>query len=85
MAENMSLADQAVQVLAMVRAMGEGGMGIDRPERHAVRNLKREAEAILAEAFRRAEGLAYLARDLPELVQTVRNEEAQRAADVTGS
>lgn len=74
MADNMSLADRAVAALAAVSAMGEGGMGLDHPERHAVRNLKREAENVLREAFTRAEWLAYMAKDLPELVQAVRDE-----------
>lgn len=81
MAENRSLADCAVAALAAVAAIGEGAMTLDHPERHAVRNLKREAEGLLREAFNRAEGLAYMAKDLPDLVQSVRDEETKRHAE----
>ena len=40
MAENMSLADQAVQALAMVKAMDEN-LNMEHPERHAIRNMQR--------------------------------------------
>jgi hypothetical protein len=82
MAENLSLADRAIQALSAVAAIGEGGMGLDRPERHAVRNIKQEAETILSEAFIRAIGLAYLAKDLPEIVNAVRDEEAKKKESV---
>lgn len=67
---NMSLADQAVEVLAMVRTM-DADMTNDRPERHQVRNLKRMAEAEIAEGLRRAAELAWMAKDLPSLVAEV--------------
>jgi hypothetical protein len=58
-----SLADQAIAALASVRAMDDG---IDNtlPERHIVRSLKRNAEQILADAFRQVSNLAYLAADV---------------------
>ncbi len=65
MAENMSLADQAVQALAMVKAMDEG-VENEHPERYAVRSMKRVAEQALAAAFRNAIDVAWLAKDLQE-------------------
>ena len=70
MAENKSLADQAVEVLAMVRAM-TSDMTNDRPERHQVRNLKRLAEQAIADGFRQAAEFAWMAKDLPSLVAEV--------------
>jgi hypothetical protein len=74
-----SLADDAVSVLAAVRAMDEK-MDLDHPERHSVRTLKRMAEQVLADAFRQAQGLAYLATDLTSIVDVIRDEEAEKAA-----
>ena len=71
MAENMSLADQAVQALAMVKAMDASIENTD-PHRHIVRSLKRMAEARLSQAFREAQEMAYMAQDLPTLVDGVR-------------
>lgn len=70
MVENMSLADKAVEVLAMVKAM-DADMTNDRPERHQVRNLKRLAEAAIDEGLRRAAEFAWMAKDLPSLVAEV--------------
>jgi hypothetical protein len=64
MAENMSLADQAVQALAMVKAMDEG-LTNDDPHRHIVRSMKRIAEQNIAAALRGAIDLAWLAKDVP--------------------
>ena len=58
-----SMADNAVDAIAAVRAMGEG-LPIDAPERHTVRSLKRIAEDILTTAMRQARGLAYEAESL---------------------
>ncbi len=77
---NMSLADQAVEVLGMVRAM-DADMTNDRPERHQVRNLKRMAEAAIAEGLRRAAEFAWIAKDLPSLVAEV---DKQARKDVAG-
>lgn len=71
MAENTSLADQAVQALAMVRAMDASIENTD-PHRHLVRSLKRMAEARMAQAFREAQEMAYMAQELPALVDGVR-------------
>ena len=65
MAENMSLADQAVQALAMVQAMDEG-VDNEHPERHVVRSMKRVAQQALAAAFRNAIDVAWMAKDLQE-------------------
>lgn len=71
----LSLADKAVDAIAAVRAMGEG-LGMEHPERHAVRDLKRAAEAILETALHQARGLAYTAEGLST---DMRKEEAARA------
>lgn len=84
---NMSLADQAVHVLALVRAMDASIQNTD-PHRHIVRALKRMAEKRLSDAFDEAQGLAYLAQDVPSLVDGVRLRtmkelvDAQPAAEV---
>ena len=78
MAENMSLADQAVQALAMVKAMDEG-VELEHPERHAVRNMKRVAEQTIATAMRTAIDLAWQAKDLREMMRGV--EAATKPAD----
>ena len=80
MAEARSLADEFVEVLAMVRAM-DCNMTNDRHERHQVRSLKRMAEAAIAEGLRRAAECAWLAKDLPSLVAEV---EKQTRKDVAG-
>lgn len=67
MAENMSLADQAVQALAMVKDM-DAGLDMEHPERHAVRNLQRLAEQQIAAGFRIAIDLAWQSKDLRKLV-----------------
>ena len=73
---HQSLADKAVDAIAAVRAMGEG-LGMEHTERHAVRDLKRAAEAILETALHQARGLAYTAESLST---DMREEEAARAA-----
>ena len=65
MAENMSLADQAVQAIAMVKDMDKG-VDNEHPERHVVRSMKRVAEQALAAAFRNAIDVAWMAKDLQE-------------------
>lgn len=66
MAENMSLADQAVQALAMVKAMDDG-ITMEHPERHAVRSMQRVAEQAIAAGLRTAIDLAWQAKDLRKL------------------
>ena len=75
MAESMSLADQAVQALAMVKAMDEG-IELKHPERHAVRNLKRIAEQSIGDGLRRAIDLAWQAKDLRDLTAAIARSEA---------
>lgn len=65
MSEKHSLADKAVNTISAVIAMTDG-LDNEHFERHVVRNLKREAEAILDAAFLQARGLAYIAEDLRE-------------------
>lgn len=84
MAENMSLADQAVQALAAVKAIG-AELTNDDPERHQVRLLQRLAEAQIAAGLRQAIDLAYMAKDLRALVKELEGDEprytAQEVAD----
>ncbi len=70
MAENMTLADQAVQALAMVKAMDEG-LELEHPERHAIRNLKRTAQNVLEAGLRYAIDLAWQADDLRKLAREI--------------
>jgi hypothetical protein len=66
MVQNMSLAEQAVQALAMVKAMDEG-LDMEHPERHSVRSMKRVAEQLIAAGLRHAIDLAWQAQDLRKL------------------
>lgn len=70
MAQNMSLADQAVQALAMVQAMDDG-MDMEHPERHAVYSMRRIAEQAIAAGFRTAIDLAWQAKDLRKLAREI--------------
>jgi hypothetical protein len=81
MAENMSLADQAVQALAMVKAM-DANMTNDRPERHQVRNLKRLAEAAIAAGLRQAIDFAWMAQEVGALVKDVEQTTEKRLQDM---
>ena len=65
MAENMSLADQAVQALSMVKDMA-ADLTMEDEARHTIRSMKALADQILAAAFRQAIDLAWLAKDLRE-------------------
>ncbi len=68
MAENMSLADQAVQALAMVKAMDDG-LEMEHPERHAIRSMKRVAQQVIEAGLRSAIDLAWQANDLRKLAR----------------
>ena len=70
MAENMSLADQAVQALAMVKAMDEG-LDMEHPERHAIRSMKRVAQQVIEAGLRSAIDLAWQANDLRKLARDI--------------
>ena len=70
MAENMSLADQAVQALAMVKAMDEG-IDLQHPERYAIRNMQRVAQQVIEAGLRSAIDLAWQAQDLRKLARDV--------------
>ena len=85
MAENMSLADQAVQALAMVKAMDEG-LAMEHPERHAIRSLKRVAQQVIEAGLRSAIDLAWQANDLRKLAREIEasktpNDGGQRSDD----
>lgn len=73
MAEQKSIADSAVDTLAAVRAMGQS-LDLCCPERHAVRELKQVAEAILIDALRQARGLAFVAESMTDLRQKIEAE-----------
>lgn len=66
MSQQQSLADAAVETLAAVRAM-DNGIDLSHPERHVIRDLKRNAEALIGDALRRARELAYAADAIKEL------------------
>jgi len=57
MSDRRSLAERAVETLAMVRDM-ENGIDKSKPERFIVWGLKNVAEQILGDAFARANDLA---------------------------
>lgn len=79
MAENISLADQAVQAIAAVKAMGDDVTN-EQPERHAVRLLQRLAEAQMAAGMRAAIDLAYMAKDLRCLVEVLQGDASRFTA-----
>lgn len=62
MAESKSLADHAVEVLALVKAMDANITNSD-PHRALIRNMKRVAEEAIAQALQRAGDLAWLAQE----------------------
>lgn len=66
MADQQSLADTFVETLAAVRAM-DNGIDLTHPERHVIRDLKRNAETLIADALRSARSLAYIAESIREL------------------
>lgn len=68
MSDARSLADAAVETLAAIRAMDDG-MTLDHPERHVIRDLKRTAESIVADALRQAQGLTFTAAGLRSLME----------------
>jgi hypothetical protein len=63
MSERTSLADAAVDALAAVGRM-DLNVTNEHDERHHIRTLKRLAETKLADAFREARELAWLAEDM---------------------
>jgi hypothetical protein len=77
MSEPRSLADSAVAALAAVHAMDQEVTN-EHDERHQIRTLKRLAEQTLADAFRRASELAYLAEDVRKTNQQRRVQKASR-------
>ena len=66
MSEQQSHADAAVETLTAAKSMDKG-IGLEHPERHVIRDLKRNAEALIADALRRARDLAYTADCIREL------------------
>ena len=82
MAENMSLADQAVQALAMVKAMDEG-LNMEHPERHAIRSMQHIARQLIEAGLRSAIDLAWQAQDLRKLARDVESSALEIAAAKT--
>lgn len=69
MTQQESLADQAVRVLAKLKAMNEDVTN-DDADRHVLREIKRIAEERLACALRETERLIYVADNVRELRKT---------------
>lgn len=63
MGTHTSLADDAVAALSEVRRIGEN-MDNEHPLRHSIRDMKRTAENIIAEAMQNATNLAHQAQRL---------------------
>jgi len=63
-----SLADRAVFVLGAIRNLSDL-VDNDDPARHVVRSLQREAEAVLDDALRRANGLVWVALDAKKSIE----------------
>jgi hypothetical protein len=63
MSQAKSLSDSAVEALASVSRM-DWGVTNEDDHRHQVRTLKRLAEQAMADAFRHAIELAWLAEDI---------------------
>ena len=83
MAENMSLADQAVQALAMVKAMDEN-LNMEHPERHAIRNMQRIAKQVIEAGLRSATDLAWQAQDLREMARQIEAADKPHNAELCG-
>ena len=66
MVDQPSLADAFVETLAAVRAM-DNGIDLTHRERHVIRDLKRNAETLIADALRRARDMADVADSIREL------------------
>ena len=66
MVDQPSLADAFVETLAAVRAM-DNGIDLTHRERHVIRDLKRNAETLIADALRRARDMVYVADSIREL------------------
>ena len=66
MADQQRIFDAFVETLAAMRAM-DNGIDLSHPERHVIRDLKRNAETLIADALRRAREMAYVADSIREL------------------
>ena len=66
MADQQRIADAFVETLAAMRAM-DNGIDLSHPERHVIRDLKRNAETLIADALRRSQEMAYVADSILEL------------------
>ncbi|MFK4705695.1 methyl-accepting chemotaxis protein [Roseateles asaccharophilus] len=68
-AELQGLAKQAAEVMTAVREITEGGLGLNRPERHALRELRQTAEAIISSALDQAQRLVETADEVKKLAR----------------
>ena len=74
-----SLADLAVETLAAVQQMNDG-IGLEHPERHAIREMKQAAEQVLADAFRVAQRIVWASKTVREAVAEVTSVASQGGA-----
>ncbi len=70
MSDNLSLADRAIETLAAIKSMGDG-LGLDHPERHVVRDMKRLAERIVGDALDVAFQLTLKAEYISEFAREI--------------
>ncbi|WP_292041540.1 hypothetical protein [Massilia sp. UBA6681] len=62
-----SIADLFVETLGKVQRMSDG-IGLEHPERHAIREMKQAAEQVLADACRVAQRIVWAAGSTREAV-----------------
>lgn len=66
MADNSSLADRAVHALQLIKQI-DAGVSVETPERHAIWDIKRQAEEQMIAACANAERLHRLAMTVREV------------------
>ncbi len=71
MTDHPSLADQAVEALAAIKALDERCQN-EYPERHAMREVRRAAVSALSDAFRRVTELARVAECVRDFADSVK-------------
>jgi hypothetical protein len=74
MSGQRSIADMAVDTLAAIQRMDKD-IGLDNPERHAIREMKRAAELAVTEGLRVAMAIVHAADSVRAAVEEV--QEAQ--------
>ena len=73
MADNLSLADRAVRALQLISQI-DAGVTVDTPERHAIWDIKRQADEQMIYACANAERLHRLAMTVREVFAKVEGE-----------